>query len=169
MAASLSVRVQTGASAGVQSAAVSGIDFISADNAVNTLANRAANPISIPGSGSNYSYEKYLKLAVDVAPANAVTNFKIWSAQGGIGGAGTGLTVNAAGAVATYTQGVPTASAIATTAIPTSQGSALTWDASSYSTLGNVTKYAVLQLKVDSTAAAGNIVQIVGSFSYDET
>lgn len=169
MAASLSVRVQTGASAGVQSAAVSGIDFISADNATNTLANRAANPISIPGSGSNYSYEKYLKLAVDVAPANAVTNFKIWSAQGGVGGGGTGLTINAAGAVASYAQGVNTASAIATAALPTSQGSAVVWDSSSYSTLGNVTKYAVLQLKVDSTASAGNITQAVLSYSYDET
>ena len=43
MVASLSVRVYTGSSAGTESAVVTGIDFISADNATNSLANRQAN------------------------------------------------------------------------------------------------------------------------------
>jgi hypothetical protein len=46
MAATVTIRVYTGASAGTESSAVSGIDLISADNATNSLANRQANPIT---------------------------------------------------------------------------------------------------------------------------
>ena len=73
MAASLSVRVYT-STGPTESAVVTGIDFISADNATNTLGNRQSNPITV---GAN-SYEKWLKLKVDTAPANGVTNFLIW-------------------------------------------------------------------------------------------
>jgi hypothetical protein len=169
LAASLSVRVQYGASPGTQSAAVTGIDFISADNATTSLANRQANPITIPGSGSAYSYEKWVKLYVDTAPANGVTNFLIWSAQGGSEGAGTGVTINAAGAQASYASPVSTASSVATSALPTTSGSALQWDASSYTTIGDTTQYAVLQLVVGSTASQGNMTQATVDYSYDET
>ena len=74
MAATLSVRVYTGSAAGTESGAVTGIDFESADNATNSLANRQANPINVGAQ----SYEKWLKLKVDTAPANGVTAFKIW-------------------------------------------------------------------------------------------
>ena len=71
MAASVSIRVCTGANAGTESAAVSGIDFLSADNATNSTANRQANPIT----AGNKSYEKWLRAEVDTAPDNAVDNF----------------------------------------------------------------------------------------------
>src|SRR6478752_9180401 len=78
-AATLSVRVTTGASPGSMSQAETGIDLESADNSTNSLANRQANPVTIPaGTTSAFSFEKWLKLAVDVAPANSVTNFKAW-------------------------------------------------------------------------------------------
>lgn len=169
MAASLSLRIQSGASPGTQSAAVTGIDFESADNATNTLANRQANPITVPSSGSAYSYEKWLKLYVDTAPANSVSNFKAWSAQGGSGGAGTGLTINGAGAQSTYATPVSSASTVATSPIPTTQGAAVAWDAGSYTAVGNTTEYLVLQLQVDSTASQGNMGQVTISYSYDET
>jgi hypothetical protein len=168
MAASLSVRVQFGTSPGTQSAGVSGVDFISADNATNTLANRTANPLSIPAAGSVWSFEKWLKLRVDVAPANGVTNFKAWSAQGGAGGAGTGVTINAEGAVVTYVTPVTTQRGTAS-AIPTTQGAGVTWDSAALVNVGDLSKYLVLQLKVDSTAAAGNVTQATLSYSYDET
>lgn len=170
MAATLSVRVQTGSSTGSESPAVTGIDLISADNSTNTLANRQANPITIPAATptSAYSYEKYCKLKVDVAPANGVTNFKAWSAQGGAGGAGTAVTLNAEGAVSSYAQGVTTKRGSAAP-IPTTQGGALTWDSASYTTIGNVTKYLVLQLEAGNPASPGNVAQITLNYSYDET
>src|SRR5512147_603695 len=107
MTAALSVRVYTGASAGTESAAVTGIDLISADNATNSLANRQANPISV---GTN-SYEKWLKLKIDTAPANGVTNFKIW----GDGAVQTSTTLMWTGQYITGTTPVATASTKANT------------------------------------------------------
>ena len=91
MTASLTLRVYTGSSAGTESSSVSGIDFISADNVTNSLGNRQSNPISV---GAN-SYEKWLKLKIDTAPANGVTNFKVW----GDGAVMTSTTLNFTGAV----------------------------------------------------------------------
>jgi hypothetical protein len=166
MAASLSVRLQTGSSTGSQGPAQIGIDLESADNSLNTLANRAANPITVPsGAASAFSYEKYLKLYVDTAPANAVTNFKAWCA---LSAPATGVTLAGEGAVSAYTAPVSTSRTTAAT-LPTSSGSAIQWDSSSYSSIAQVTKYLVLQLVVLSTAAAGNVPQMTISFSYDET
>ena len=141
--------------------------MISADNALNTLVNRTNNPITVPASGSVYSYEKWLKLKIDGVPANSVSNFKAWSAQGGAGGVATGVTLNGEGGVTSYTTPVNTQRGTAS-ALPTTQGSALQWDSASYSALNAVTKYLVLQLKVDSTAAPGNIPQVTVNYSYDE-
>lgn len=162
MAASLSVRVYTGASAGTESAVVTGIDFISADNATNTLGNRQANPITV----GNNSYEKWLKLKVDTAPANAVTNFLIW----GDGAVMTSTTLNWTGAYVTGTTPVATASSKAnTTFVNYTSGNKGVWDSSSYSATNATTKYAVFQLVVDATAGPGNWTQETISYSYDET
>jgi hypothetical protein len=107
MAASLSLRVYTSTNAATESGVVTGIDFISADNATNSLGNRQANPITV---GTN-SYEKWLKLKVDTAPANSVSNFKIW----GDGGVMTSTTLNWTGSYITGTTPVATSSTIANT------------------------------------------------------
>lgn len=162
MVAALSLRVQTGAPAGTESAAVTGIDLISADNATNSLANRQANPITV---GTN-SFEKYVKLKVDTAPANAVTNFKIW----GDGAVAANTTLMWAGAVSSYAQPTSNTSTVATTNFNTCTSAAkCTWDSASYSTLGNTTKYSVFQLQVGSGATPGNWPTETVSYSYDET
>lgn len=162
MAATLTLRVYTGASAGTESGSVTGIDFISADNATNSLANRQANPITV---GTN-SYEKWLKLKVDAAPANAVTNFKVW----GDGAVQTSTTLNFTGAYVTGTTPVATASTIANANFTTyTSGNKATWDSASYSATNATTKYAVFQLVVDSTCGPGNWTQETISYSYDET
>jgi hypothetical protein len=154
--------VYTSTNAGTESAAVSGIDFISADNATNSLANRQANPITV---GTN-SYEKWLKLKVDTAPANAVTNFKIW----GDGAVQTSTTLMWTGAYVTGTTPVATASTIANTTFTNfTSGNKGTWDSASYSATNATTKYAVFQLQVDSTCGPGNWTQETVNYSYDET
>src|SRR5574343_1342950 len=105
MVASLSVRVYTGSAAGTQSAAVTGIDLISADNATNSLANRQAYPITV----GTRSYEKWIKLYIDPAPSNGVTNFQIW----GDGGVMTSTTFYFTG---NYITGVTPTSATSTVA-----------------------------------------------------
>lgn len=162
MAASLSFRVYTGSAAGTESAAVTGIDLISADNATNTLANRQANPITV---GTN-SYEKWLKMKVDTAPANAVTNFLLW----GDGAVQTSTTLMVTGAYVTGTTPTTASSTKAnTTFVNFTAGNKLTWDSASYSATNATTKYAVFQLQVDATCGPGNWTQETVSVSYDET
>ncbi len=168
MVAALSLRVYTSTTATTESAAQTGIDLISADNATNTLGNRQANPVTV----ATNSFEKHLRLKVDTAPANAVTNF-LWWTDGttttnvafrakeaiGTGGAspGTGDTTPSATAMATdidaYTRVV---------------GAKGTWDATSYSTLNNVTKALLLQLQPAAAADPGNWSETI-SYSFDET
>jgi hypothetical protein len=162
MAAGLTIRVYTGSSAGTQSASVTGVDFISADNATNSLANRQANPISV----GTASYEKWLKLYVDTAPANGVTNFKIW----GDGAVQTSTTLYFTTAYVTGTTPVATTSTIAATAFTGyTAGNKATWDATSYSATGSMTKFTVFQLAVGADCGPGNWTQETISYSYDET
>jgi hypothetical protein len=162
MVASLSVRVYTGSNAATQSAAVTGVDFISADNATNSLANRQANPITV----GTKSYEKWAKLYIDTAPANAVTNFQIW----GDGAVMTSTTLYFTGNYITGVTPVATTSAVANAAFTTyTSSNKAVWDTTSYSLTGSVTRYSVFQLVVDATANPGNWTQETISYSYDET
>ena len=161
MAASLTLRVYT-STGPTESGAVTGADLISADNATNSLANRQANPITV----GNNSYEKWLKLKVDTAPANAVTNFKIW----GDGAVMTSTTLKFTAAYVTYQQGTTASSTIAnTTFVNFTSGNKATWDSASYSATNATTKFVVFQLQVDGTAGPGNWTQETVSYSYDET
>lgn len=162
MAAVIQISVQTGAAAGAATDGVTGIDLESADNATNTLANRQANPITV---GSN-SYEKWVRLKVATAPANGVTNFKVW----GDGAVDASTTLRFTAAFVTYQQGTTGLSTIANTTFTNfTAGNKATWDATSYSATGSYTKYCVFQLQTDATAGPGNWSQETVSFSYDET
>lgn len=162
MAATLTLRVYTGSAAGTESGSVTGIDFISADNATNSLGNRQANPITV---GTN-SYEKWLKLKVDAAPANAVTNFQIW----GDGAVMTSTTLYFTGAYVTGVTPTTATSTVANVAFTTyTSGNKAVWDSASYTATNATTKHAVYQLAVGATAGPGNWTQETISFSYDET
>jgi hypothetical protein len=141
---------------------VTGIDFISTDNATNSLANRQANPISV----GTASYEKWVKLYIDTAPANGVTNFKMW----GDGTVQTSTTLYVTGNYVTGTTPTSGTSTIANGTFTTyTSGNKMTWDATSYSATGGTTRYAVLQLAVAADCGPGNWTQETISYSYDET
>lgn len=162
MAATITLRAYTGASAGTESGAVTGVDMISADNATNSLANRQANPI-VAGT---HSYEKWLKLKVDAAPANAVTNFQIW----GDGGTDTSTTLSfTAGYVTGATPTTATSSVAATAFNGYTAGNKATWDSASYTATNATTKYAVFQLAIGADRGPGPITQETLSYSWDET
>ena len=161
MAAALTLRVYT-STGPTESAAVTGIDFISADNATNSLANRQANPITV----GTASYEKWLKLKIDTAPANGVTNFKVW----GDGGVMTSTTLYMTANYATYQQGTTATSTIANGNFTSyTAGAKGTWDTASYSATNATTKFLVFQLAVGSDAGPGNWTQETISYSFDET
>lgn len=169
MAATISLRVYTGASAGTESAAQTGISFLSIDSAATDGATRAANPVA---AGTN-SFVKFLRLKVDAAPANAVTNFLWWT--DGTGQANVALRAKeqvGTGGATPGTGGVtPSATALASDIDAYTRTSAAkgTWDSASYSTLNNVTKGLQLQLQPAAGAAAGPWTQETINYSYDET
>lgn len=162
MTASLSLRKYTGASAATQSAVVTGVDLSSADNATNTLANRQANPINV----GEKSFESWLRLLIDTAPANGVTAFKVWG-DGAVMGS---TTLKYTAGFITGATPVATTSTVANVDFTgVTAGAKATWDATSYSATGSFTKYLVFQLVVDATAGAGNWTQETVNYSYDET
>jgi hypothetical protein len=162
MAATLTVRVYTGTNAGTESASVTGVDLISADNATNSLANRQANPIDV----GSQSYEKWLKLKVDAAPANAVTNFKVW----GDGAVMTSTTLFATGQYVTGTTPVNSVSSKANATFTAfTSGNKMTWDTNSYSATNATTQFLIFQLAVGATAGPGNWTQETVNYSFDET
>ena len=161
MAASLSLRVYTGAGQ-TQSSAQTGIDLCTADTATNSSGNRASFPITV---GSN-SYEKWLKLYVDTAPANGVTNFKIW----GDGDVDSSTTLYFTANYVTYaTPTTGTSSVAATDFTGYTASNQATWDTASYTATDATTRFAVFQLAVDGDAGPGNWTQETISYSYDET
>jgi hypothetical protein len=161
MAAIITIRVNTGTNAGTQSAAVSGIDLISADNATNSLANRQTNPIDAGGQ----SYEKWLTARVDAAPDNGVSDFELWG-DGDVD-ANTTLYVGITGTGATPTDSVSSVAVADFTNYVT--GSRLAWDAGPYDTIGDTTDFAVFQLAVAAGASPGNWTQETIYYAYTET
>ena len=160
MAATISIRVFTGANAATMSEAVSGVDFISGDNATNSSANRLANPIA---AGEN-SYEKWIKARIDVAPDNYVKDFKVWG-DGAVeenthlyyGRVESGATPEASkSSVAIHSSSSVVASV---------KGD---WDATERVAVGELTEYLVFQLCVEEVASPGNWTQETVNFEYTE-
>lgn len=169
MAAVVTLRVYTGTNAATESSAVTGIDFISADNATNSLGNRQANPITV---GTN-SFSKHLRLKIDSGIINSVGNAKFWT--DGAGQANVGLRAKLAqgtGGASPGTGGTtPSATALSgdVDAYTLTSGAKGTWDSSSYTTNTHVTKEMILQLQPTGAATAGNWTQETLNYSYDET
>lgn len=80
MPAEIHLVVRNGAAPGTPTDVdqLGGIDFVTADNAEHSLSNRIAYPVTIPVSGYNRSYEKWMQFKCVQAPDNLCTNFKVW-------------------------------------------------------------------------------------------
>lgn len=162
MAATVTIRVYTGATASTESSAQTGIDLMSADGATNSPANRAANPIT----ASEKSYEKWIKARVDVAPDNAVSNFELW----GDGTVQQSTTLYVGKKVAPGVTPTSADSSYATNDwTQQTSGGKFAWHATNMTGVASVTDYAVFQLDVNADAAPGNWTQETINYSYDET
>ena len=160
MTATVTIRVNTGATASTESGAQTGIDLISSDNATNSPANRAAFPIT----ASEKSYEKWITARVDVAPDNYCNNFQLW----GDGGVQSSTTLY----LGTTATGVTPTSIDSTVATNDWTGyvvgTKFAWHATNMTGIASTTDFAVFQLDVDADAAAGNWTQETINYSYDE-
>lgn len=138
------------------------VRFKNADDAtVNT-----ANPMVIPTAGVDYSYEKWLRLKVTVAPDTNLSNLKFYT--DGANGFGTGVLLYAK-AVATYaTPAEATGTAGYTNAFTYTSGSALDLGTATVTGTGEKGSHCVMMMTVASTASPGTLTAETGTFSYDE-
>ena len=169
MAATLGMTEHYGAAAGTR-AATSYLNLLSANIASGADATTvpAANTVTIPGTGTAYSYERYFQ-GRWTGTWTSITNVKFWKQAGSLG---TGVTIKAGDSTGqTYTAAVVTASSVATADIPTVVGSALDLTPASAITPSTqeYSDYGVMQMHVASTAAAGNIGTQTYRTQWDET
>lgn len=138
------------------------IRFKNADNA--TVDNN--NPMVIPGAGSDFSFEKWLRLNVTVAPSVQISNAKFYT--DGANGLGTGVSLWAK-AVASYaTPTEPANSSGYTNGFSYTSGSALSLGAGPFTGTGEKGDHAVLLMEVANTATQGQTPSETITFSYDE-
>lgn len=168
MAATVTVRVYTGASAATESASQTGISFMSIDSAATDGTTRQNNPVQAGTS----SFEKHLRLKLDVAPAVSVSNILWWTDATPTANVGLRAkeAVGTGGATPGTGDTAPTATAMTgdIDAYSRTSGAKGTWDAASYSTLNNVTKALLLQLAPTGSATPGVWPQETINYSYDE-
>ncbi len=139
------------------------IRFKNADNATVDL----VNPMVVPASGSDYSFEKWLRMKIGATgPASQISNLKFYT--DGANGLGTGVSLWAK-AVTTYaTPAEATATTGYTDAFTYTSAAPLSLGAGPYSTINTeMGDHCVMIAKVDSTAGPGTPSETL-NFSWDE-
>jgi hypothetical protein len=161
MAATVRIVQKNGAGATATDAA-GGVRFKNADNATVDL----NNPLVKPTSGSDFSFEKWLRLEVTGGTYSQITNIKAYS--DGTNSLGTGVLLWAK-AVTTY---ATPAEATATTGYNNffgyTSGSALSLGAGPYTSTGEKGDHLVMMCEVQSTASGGLAQGDSVYFSWDE-
>lgn len=138
------------------------IRFKTADDATVDANNR----ITIPGAGSAWSYQKWLRLNVSVAPDTDLQNLEFYT-DGTL--FATGVTLWAKAEVSYATPALETASTGYTDASTYTSGSALSLGAGPHTGTGDKGSYLRLALEVASTASPGTLTAETLTFAYDET
>ena len=146
-------------------------------NADSTSQTDGANPIAVPATGTNYSFENWYKFKVVTAPDNEIATIKVWGPNTQPN-SDTKLTLYL-GTTATGATPVATASTVAVDRIDSgasehnSQATALavgTPQASDKLTAVNhETDFIVVQMKVEPAAVGGEGPVQTLSISYDES
>lgn len=141
----VSLRLYTGTAAGTESGAETAIALLSVDAASD---DPTAHKIA---KGTN-SFEKWIRLRIDNAAGASYSNFSLVRS----GDLPTGVVIKM-GVTDTPTTPTASTSAVATTTMVA--GRRYVFDAGTYDTTGQHTRYVVLQEVVAATAASGNIPQ----------
>lgn len=169
MAATCIWKVYTGTNAGTENPVSSGdsaqtLNLIGAD-AYDSGTLYTTYPISVPSSGTNYSYERWVRAHFS-GTFSKIDNIKFWKSAGTL--SDSNLVVNA-GITTSGATPVNTASSIATSPIPTDVSSALDPTPTGGLNGPGYTKYIVMQLAVPSTVTTpGDIGSQTVTLRYDE-
>lgn len=165
MAAVLEVRSCHGGSAGspASQSSVTAIRFKSADNDTADT----SNPLVKPTSGTNYSYEKWIKLQVTTGPDNNLTNLRFHRSSGT---PSTGITdfYGERTQAQNYEVPIGTLSSYATNAMVTS-ATVLTNNNGTFTGTGQYGPWIVLQWRISTSASAGTQTTVTYRFTFDES
>lgn len=129
----------------------------------------ANDPMVIPGSGSDWSFEKWLRLNVSVAPDNQIENVRAYT-DGSEAATGVNYWYRVVGTFATPAQ--PTNNAGLTDLFTATSGSPIDMDAINtgpFTGTGDIADYLVTSLEVQDTATQGNLAAETLTFSFDES
>lgn len=164
MAATVTIVEKTGAP-GTETDKTSGtVRFKNADDATVD----SNDPLVIPTSGSDFSYEKWLRLKIGATgPSDKINNLKFYT--DGASGFGTGVGLWAKTVASYSTPAEPATSSGYTGAFTYTAGGALALSSTDFSaTSTQIGSHLVLLMEVSSTATAGALSAETGTFSYDE-
>lgn len=138
------------------------VRFKNADNAtVDT-----ANPMVKPASGTDYSFEKWLRFNVSAGTYTEITNIKAYTDGANGLGAGVGLFAKAVAAYATPAEGTATTGYV--DAFTLTSAAPLTLGAGPFTSTGEKGDHLVMLLTVDSTASGGVTPSETLTFAWDE-
>jgi hypothetical protein len=138
------------------------IRFKNADNYLVDL----ANPMVKPPTGSDFSYEKWIRFNVTGGTYTQITNIKAYSDGGN--GLGTGVLLWAKAVTAYSTPAEATATAGYTNFFTYTSGAALTIGSGTYTSTGEKGDHLVMMCEVQSTSSGGLTPTENLSVSWDE-
>jgi hypothetical protein len=162
MAATVTIVEKNGAP-GTNTDKTSGtVRFKNADNSTVDL----VNPMVKPGSGSDFSFEKWLRMNVTGGTYSQITNVKLYS--DGANGLGTGVNIWAKAVTSYATPAEATATTGYTNLFSYTSGAALTLGAGPYTSTGEKADHAVLMAEVTSSASGGLTSTETITMAWDE-
>jgi hypothetical protein len=162
MAATVQILEKNGAGGTGTDKTSGNIRFKNADNATVDL----ANPMVVPGAGTDFSFEKWLRFNVSAGTYTQISNIRAYSDGGNGLGTGVGLYAKAVTSYATP------AEATATTGYADfftyTSGSPLVLGASTYTSTGEKGDHLVMMCTVASTASGGLTSSETLTMAWDE-
>lgn len=148
---------------GYSEVAKNAFNFVPVDDGT---ASKSSNPVIVPSSGTNYSYEIWVRARCDVAPSVRCENFKLWYNSGLSGGFD--ITANT-DILDTYVQPVNSQSSQGSRVsfnTKASVGNSISLDGT-LTDIGDYTSWEVFQLKIPSAALPGDYA-VLWTLQYDE-
>jgi len=162
MAASVQIVEKTGAGGTQTNKTSSTIRFKNADNAtVDT-----SNPMVVPASGTDYSFEKWLRFYVASGSYTEITSIRAY--MDGANGFGTGIGLYAKAVTSFATPAEATSTSGYTSAFDYTSGSPLALGAGPYTSTGEKGDHLVMMMTVADTASQGMLSGETLTIAWDE-
>lgn len=162
MAATVQIIEKNGAGGAQTDKTGGNIRFKKADNATVDL----LNPMVKPASGSDWSFEKWLRLLVTGGAYTQISTIRAYT--DGVSGFGAGISLWAKAVGAYATPALATSSAGYANAFGYTSGAPLSLGAGPYTGTGEIGNHLVMALEVQSTAAGGLTSNETLSIGWDE-